>query len=62
MIVGVYINPVGWPLRASQKQLKVSTIESYVREILLTLVIFFSVFTKISPLLPADVGTFVKPR
>ena len=49
MIIGVYINSLGWPLKISQVQVKfkrVSIIESCVRESIITLVIFFSVFNK----------------
>jgi len=40
---------------------QVSTIEDCER-IFVTLIIYFSVFNKISLLLPVDVGTLVEPR
>jgi len=44
MILRVYINLLGWPLKASQEEIKFPSLR-VMREILVTLVIFFSVFS-----------------
>ena len=59
MVLGVYKNSLEWLLKASKKKVKnKSSFPSLrvVREILITLIIFFSVFNKVSLLLLVDVG------
>ena len=62
MILGVY-KPLGvvFEGKSSKEKIKFSPLR-IMREIIVTLIIFFSVFNKISPLLPVDVGTLAEPR
>ena len=61
IILGAYINPLGWPFKSLSRiqRNSVFTIESCERDLIVTL-IFSSLFSiKITPLLPLDVDTLL---
>jgi len=59
MVLIVYINPLGWPLKTSQEEIYFLLLRIVRERILVTLIIFFSAFNTISHL-SVDVGTLAE--